>query len=149
MIQTALGNEDGEIAFYRNAFSQSSSVLDLTDLHKEAFPWAKQGREIRVPIHRLDTLKSELDLMPSIFIKIDVQGYEDQVLRGGEQVIRQADFVLIETAFDQLYEGEATFGAVYDVMLDYGFRYAGSLDQIVNPANGRPLYADALFLRGG
>jgi FkbM family methyltransferase len=146
-IQTAVGDEDGEITFHRNEFSQSSSVLELTDLHKEAFPWAKESREIQVPIHRLDTLQADIELTPSLLIKIDVQGYEDRVLRGGEQVIRQADFVLIETAFEQLYEGEATFGAVYEIMLEYGFRYAGNLDQIINPATDRPLYADALFIR--
>lgn len=146
-IETAIGDEDGETTFHRNEFSQSSSVLELTGLHKEAFPWATESREIQVPIHRLDSLQSELELTPSILIKIDVQGYEDRVLRGGEQVIRQADFVLIETAFEQLYQGEAAFGAVYGIMASYGFRYAGNLDQIMNPANDRPLYADALFMR--
>lgn len=146
-VQTAVGDEDGEITFHRNEFSQSSSILELTDTHKDAFPWAQESCEIQVPIHRLDTLQSDIDLTSAVLIKIDVQGYEDRVLRGGEQVVRQADFVLIETAFEQLYEGEATFDAVYEIMLGYGFHYAGNLDQIINPATDRPLYADALFLR--
>lgn len=146
-VQTAVGDEDGEITFHRNEFSQSSSVLELTETHKEAFPWAKESREITVPIHRLDTLAADLDFEPSILVKIDVQGYEDRVLRGGENAIRQAGYVLIETAFEQLYEGEATFDAVYDIMVGYGFRYAGNLDQVVNPKTGLPLYADALFIR--
>jgi FkbM family methyltransferase len=145
-IQTAVGDEDGEIAFYQNEFSQSSSVLELTETHREAFPWAKESREITVPIHRLDTLAVDLDLQPSILIKIDVQGYEDRVLRGGENTIRKAHYVLIETSFEQLYEGEAAFDAVYDTMVGYGFRYAGNLDQVVSPKTGLPLYADALFI---
>ena len=148
-VRTAIGDEDGEITFYRNAFSQSSSALQLTDLHKEAFPWARESEAITVPVHRLDTLGSDLDLITPMLVKIDVQGFEDRVLRGGERVIRQADFVLIETAFDRLYEGEATFPVVYELMSGFGFRYMGNLDQVDNPATGRPLYADALFLREG
>jgi FkbM family methyltransferase len=147
VVRTAVGDEDGEITFHRNAFSQSSSVLQLTDLHKEAFPWVTESQEIKVPIHRLDSLQSDLDPTPSILIKIDVQGYEDRVLLGGEQVVRQAIFVLIETAFDRLYEGEANFSGVYDIMTGYGFRYAGNLDQTTNPSSGLPLYADALFVQ--
>lgn len=148
-IRTAVGDEDGELTFHSNAFSQSSSALQMTELHKEAFPWARDSEEIRVPVHRLDTLASDLDLVGPILVKIDVQGYEDRVLRGGEQTVRQADIVLIETAFEQLYEGEATFPVVYELMSAFGFRYAGNLDQVDNPATGRPLYADALFLRHG
>lgn len=146
-VNTALGDEDGEITFHRNAFSQSSSVLELTDLHREAFPWADEREDIKVPLGRLDRIAADIELNPTVLVKIDVQGYEDRVLRGGEKTIRAADVVLIETSFEPLYEGEATFGTVYDLMVGYGFRYAGNLDQIVNPANDRPLYADALFIR--
>jgi FkbM family methyltransferase len=146
-IQTAVGDEDGTVIFHRNQFSQSSSVLNLTDAHRDAFPWAQETMDIEVPIYRLDTLQESLDLKPSLLIKIDVQGYEDRVLHGGEQVIRQADLVLIETGFEQLYEGEADFDTVYEIMSSYGFRYAGNLDQVRSPSTGRPLYADALFVR--
>jgi len=147
VIQTAIGDDDGEITFHTNNFSQSSSVLKLTDLHKEAFPWATESGEIQVPIRRLDSLQTELDLTSSILVKIDVQGYEDRVLLGGGEVIHKAEIVLIETAFEPLYQGEASFSVVYDLMIGYGFRYAGNLDQITNPSNDRPLYADALFLK--
>lgn len=146
-IQTAIGDEDGEVIFHRNEFSQSSSILPLTQTHVDAFPFARESLDISVPIHRLDSLASRIELEPSILIKIDVQGYEDRVLAGGEEVIRQADMVLIETGFEQLYEGEADFGTVYEMMREYGFRYVGNLDQVRSPLSGRPLYADALFIR--
>lgn len=146
-IHTALGDEDGETIFHRNAFSQSSSILSLTHLHRQAFPWAAESETTRVPIRRLDSFLTELELQPSILVKLDVQGYEDRVLRGGEQVIRVADYMFVETSFEPLYEGQAIFATVYELMVGYGFRYAGNLDQVTSPNDGRALYADALFIR--
>ena len=146
-IHTAVGDEDGEITFHQNAFSQSSSVLEMTDLHRESFPWAAESTAVQVPIQRLDSIAQDLEIESPLLIKIDVQGYEDRVLRGGEQTVRSANVVLIETSFEPLYEGEANFATVYDLMRGYGFRYAGNLDQVRNSADDRPLYADALFAR--
>lgn len=147
LIHTAIGDEDGEVTLHQNAFSQSSSVLEMTDLHRESFPWAAESGTAQVPIRRLDSIAADLVLERPMLVKIDVQGYEDRVLRGGEQTIRTADVILIETSFEPLYEGEANFATVYAVMRDYGFRYAGNLDQVRSPSNDRPLYADALFIR--
>lgn len=144
---TAVGDEDGEISFRSNSFSQSSSALELTELHRQAFPWAAESSEVVVPIRRLDSILPELKLDPRVLMKIDVQGYEDRVLRGAELFMKHVDYAVVETSFEQLYENEATFATVYDLMSAYGFRFAGSLDQVVNPANDRPLYADALFVR--
>jgi FkbM family methyltransferase len=146
-MRTAVGDEDGEITFHRNAFSQSSSVLEMSDLHKETFPWATTSQDITVPIHRLDSLRGQVTIEPALLVKIDVQGYEDRVLRGGAEVIRQAAAVLIETSFAPLYTGEASFAGVYAQMTGLGFRFAGNLDQVANPATSLPLYADALFVR--
>lgn len=146
-ILSAVGDEDGETTFHQNAFSQSSSVLEMTDLHRESFSWATERATVQVPIQRLDNIAAELTLESPMLIKIDVQGFEDRVLRGGERTIRAADVVLVETSFEPLYEGEANFATVYELMTGYGFRYAGNIDQIANPANDRPLYADALFLQ--
>lgn len=146
-FRTAVGDEDGEITFHRNAFSQSSSALELTMLHRDAFPWAVERSEIQVPVRRLDSMLDELTLTPTVLVKIDVQGYEDRVLRGARRLMEKVDYVLVETSFEPLYKNEATFAAVYDLLSGAGFRFAGSIDQIVNPANDRPLYADALFVR--
>lgn len=146
-IHTAVGDQVGETVFHQSTFGQSSSVLPMTELHKDAFPWAAESVETRVPISTLDALSAGLDLQHDVLIKIDVQGFEDRVLIGGQATIEQARYVLIETAYQPLYEGEATFEIVYELMNSYGFRFAGNLDQVRNPGTDLPLYADALFIR--
>lgn len=52
----------------------------------------KGANGITVPLERLD----DLGLPPSIdFIKIDVEGFEEAVIRGGEQLIRKQQPVMV------------------------------------------------------
>jgi FkbM family methyltransferase len=50
------------------------------------------GASYRVPMRRLENIEG---LSPPDFIKIDVEGYEPEVLRGGEQIIRRHEPVMI------------------------------------------------------
>lgn len=148
-FNVSLGSEDGSTAFYRNEFTKSSSLLPMTDLHRSAFAWTAQATPATVEMRRLDSFWDEFVLRPHVLVKIDVQGFEDRVLLGGERVIRAAKYVFVETSFEPLYEDQASFERVYDIMVDYGFRYAGCMDQLENPTDGRILQADMLFVRRG
>jgi len=143
----AIGREDSLVDFHRNDFVQSSSVLPMADLHRQAFAWSAHSTTVQVPMARLDRVLVNSTMAARILVKIDVQGYEDRVLMGGERTIRGADVVMVETSLEMLYEGQASFERVYEIMRGYGFRYAGNMDQLSNPEDGRVLQVDALFLR--
>jgi FkbM family methyltransferase len=148
-FNVSLSSEDGSAKFYRNAYTQSSSLLPMTDLHRNAFAWTAQTAPVTVKMRRLDSFWDEIELQRQVLVKIDVQGSEDQVLLGAERVIGEAKYVIVETSFEPLYEGQASFERVYDIMIGYGFRYAGNMDQLASPIDGRILQADALFVRRG
>lgn len=119
----------------------------MTGAHTEAFPWTEGGVDLEVDIHRLDYFLPTLHLEGTVLIKIDVQGYSLNVLRGANQTLASADMVLVETSFVGLYDGEATFDQVYRFMVDAGFQFAGLLDQLEHPKSGAILQGDAIFLR--
>jgi FkbM family methyltransferase len=144
----AVGDEDRTVEFMRNDFSQSSSVLPMADLHKQAFAWSSRASRVNVQMNRLDTLLGPaLPLAARVLVKIDVQGFEDRVLAGGERVISSAHIVMVETSLQPLYEGQASFDQVYSMLKSYGFSYGGNMDQLSDPRDGRILQADALFFR--
>jgi len=90
----AVGNADGEQAFYFNPVNPSESSMyerraDLSD--KNA---SEQVRT--VPIRRLDSLLAEGLIPKADFVKIDVEGFEKDVLLGAPKLLR-AGVVGMET----------------------------------------------------
>lgn len=145
--RVALGSRHGQATFWRSDFSKSSSVLPMATLHRLAFPWSAACSPIETRVDTLDCYLDELNLTPNVLLKIDVQGYEEEVLKGAAATLKQVSQVLVEVSFRPLYEGQASFDSVYELLRGYGFSYAGSLDQMLSPIDDTVLQADALFLR--
>jgi FkbM family methyltransferase len=142
-----IGSESGVISFQQSKFSAASSFLIATDKLKESFPHIGESNNIDVTIARLDDVVRDLEIGNSLFIKIDVQGYEDKVLAGGEQTIRRSKVIIIETSFEKLYNQQPLFHDIYNILVNWGFTYIGNIDQTADPLNGKPLQCDAIFLR--
>ncbi len=146
-FRCALGDKDAKQHMYRNEFSPSSSLLQMNILHKEAFPFTKHEMIETVEVRRLDNVVRDLNLEDGILVKIDVQGFEDRVIWGGESLIARARVLIVETSFQPLYRGQALFDGIYSLMRDRGFKYMGNLDQLRSPIDGSVLQADAVFVK--
>jgi FkbM family methyltransferase len=149
-INCALGREEGTLEFRRAKHTPSSSFLKMTKLHEEAFPESEGGQEERplsVAVRTLDSVARELPLREQILLKIDVQGYEANVLAGGAETVRRAAAVIMETSFRRLYEGQPLFDEIYETMRGLGFEFQGNMEQMVSPADGRVVQADSIFVR--
>lgn len=145
-FNVALGNETGEVSIYENEYSPSSSLLPLGELHKKTFPFAKEVVSEKVRIVKLDDLSKEIELCEPILIKIDVQGFEDKVIEGGEQVFESASVIIIELSIVTLYEGQKLFDDIYQKLISLGFYYYCNLDQAQDTA-GKTLYVDSIFVK--
>jgi FkbM family methyltransferase len=142
-----LGAESGKISFQYNDFSPASSFLVSTSRLKESFPVADKASSMNVNISRLDDISKELKIGKSLLAKIDVQGYEDKVLAGGEVTLKQSKVIIVETSFEKLYEDQPLFDDIYHLLINWGFSYVGNVDQLEDPKDGKPLQCDAVFIR--
>lgn len=102
-LNIGLGASNGSMLFEYNQYSPSSSFLKMTNTHTNAFPHTAKVENIEVRIERLDAVVGRLDIQQPLLIKLDVQGYENQVLEGGGETFRKAKVVIIETSFTTLY----------------------------------------------
>lgn len=146
-FNVALSDQSGALLFERNEYTPSSSFLKMADLHREAFPYTRNSDAVTVPTRRLDDLSQELAIKEPLLVKIDVQGYEDHVLRGGQRIICRASLIIVETSFETLYEGQPLFDDIYRKLVSWGFAYDGALEQLCSPQDGRPLQEDSIFVR--
>lgn len=142
----ALGDKDCEARIHKNKYRPATSILPMEDSCKEAYPFTGEESEEAIKIRRLDDLASGLDGHGGLLIKIDVQGYEDKVIRGGWSTIGRAKVLLIETAFKRLYKGQPLFEDIQGMLKQIGYSYAGSLEQYPNPVDGSPLQEDSIFV---
>jgi FkbM family methyltransferase len=146
-FNVALGTESGEVEIHRSSYSPSSSLLPMTDLHKENFPHTRDSVTEKVRLAKLDDLANDLHITRPMLLKVDVQGFEQQVLVGGPNVISQADVIIIELSFEPLYEGQSLFNDLYQMLVRMGFQYRGNQDQLISAKDGRVLQADGIFVR--
>lgn len=145
----AIGDAPGKTTFHRSSYSQSSSMLKMAALHVEAFPETAGGVEVTIPVDTLDNVRDRLELRGPVLLKIDVQGFEDRVIRGATELLADVDVAVIEMSIEPLYEGQTLFDGVYRMMVDRGFVYRGNHLQLQHPADGRVLQVDGLFTRQG
>jgi FkbM family methyltransferase len=89
LLPQALCDYDGEMQFW---LTENPFVGSLENLANE--PPQAQGK-VTVEANRMDTVFREAALPPPDLIKIDVEGAEASVLRGGEQTINRFRPVLL------------------------------------------------------
>lgn len=142
----ALGDSNTQSEIILNNYSASSSFLSLGDTHKENFETATEAHKETVVIRRLDDIAGSLDIKGELFIKIDVQGFEDRVIKGGLQLLQTAKMVMLELSFEELYVGQPLFDSIYGLMKELGFRYHGNVEQLESK-DGRILQGDGIFIR--
>lgn len=146
-FQYALGEHEGTMTMQKSALSPSSSLLRMTDLHSRDWPESSVIMPEEVVMTSLDNFFSSRVLEGDILLKIDVQGYEDHVLKGGAQVLSRASVVLLEVSYVELYKGQPLFGDIHRIMESHGFIYKGNLEQHASTVDGQLLFADALYER--
>ena len=140
----AVGDMAGSATMYISKSTDSSSLLPMALLHKEEFPGTDVNDQIQVTVVRLDDYVCECRLPQPDLVKIDVQGYEDRVLRGGSKTIGQARYCVLEMSLQPLYEGAPLFDDIYCLMRDMGFRLT-SLAGTLFGKSGRQLQVDTIF----
>ena len=143
----ALSDSTGKVEMHLNEFTPSSSILPNTVALEENFPKAAKTKPIEINTRQLDEVLDAKDLSKNIFIKMDVQGVEDRVILGGSELLKETKLVICEVAFVELYSTQKLFRDIYSMLVDRGMTFQGHFDQQYDRTTGRPIYADAIFIR--
>lgn len=143
----ALGESEGEVAFHINSHSHSSSILPLGENHRSAFLHAREIGTIQVKISTLDKIFADIELPSPVLLKLDVQGYEAQALRGAAETLKRVDYVVLEASFKPMYEGEMLFMDIVRLMEGCGFVFLRPVGLLPDPRTGEIFQMDALFGR--
>ncbi len=118
-----IGAAESTKTFYRLSQSEVSSSF----LQPDQEAWTKihyQTGDIKqqeLPITTLDAYCLENQVDDIYLMKIDVQGYEMQALKGATETLQKTSFVLVESAIRELYHESANFTQVHEYLVKQGF----------------------------
>jgi FkbM family methyltransferase len=148
-LNLGLGESEATLPFYRHVgHSSSSSLLPTHSAGVAAFPQMGQAQLTEVAVRRLDDALAAIGRPagPGTLLKLDVQGFEKQVMRGAPETLRQVAALIAEVNIDPMYRGQAEFLALAQLAYAGGLRYAGNYAQYPAP-DGHVIFLDAAFIR--
>lgn len=78
--------------------------------------WSKIVKKVKVKTKKLSEIEDNID-----FFKIDVQGYESEIIKHGKDKIKNSLIINIETSPTPLYKNEKTFSSTIIELEKLGF----------------------------
>lgn len=143
----ALGERAGTTTLNVSANTSSSSVLPMLEAHTAAHPAARYVASEEVPLRRLDDAVGERLAGRTVFLKVDAQGYEREVLAGAAETLTRVVGLELELSLVPLYEGQELYLELIQRLAGLGFELHAVDPGFTDPRTGRLLQMDGVFFR--
>ena len=150
ILPFAAGAEPGILSLNVDRFAPSSSSFLPVSADLRAH-WRSRGQTRTIEARKVDVLP--LDAMidtryPGPYlIKVDTEGFELEVLKGGTQTLQRAECLIIETSVAKRHEGSYAFADLIRFLADEGFAFSDILDIQTFSGDGDISYMDVAFIR--
>ena len=145
----AISDARGTAVLNVNARSDMNSLKPMDEASLTVFPKAKPVTTEQVATERLDDILDDLvgpDSGP-VFLKIDTQGNEAEVIRGAERVLGRIIAMQLEMSLKPLYQGEPSYLALLNELDRLGYDLHLVLPGYSSRTLGRQIQFDGLFVR--
>jgi FkbM family methyltransferase len=120
VFRFALGDRPGEAAIRVAAASELSSFRSSSDIGRNFTDAINTVHTEMVDVRTIDQCVADVSAN-AIFLKIDTQGFEKEVLGGATETLKRCKGLLIELPLEHLYEGVWSFREAIDWLDDAGF----------------------------
>ena len=142
----AIGPDDKEISMHVSGKDDSSSLLPISDLQEEKYPGTGEVGTLEVHVAPLDSVLCEEDIVKPALLKLDVQGFEMDALRGCESLLHKFELIYCECSFIELYTGQKLAPDVIAWLAERGFPIKG-IYNVSYDSDEVAIQADFLFQR--
>lgn len=136
------GSQPSELDFYSYLDAPGVSSFMLREEH------VGFHREIvKIPVETLDTIVAGSGLTGPFGLKIDIEGFELEALKGAAETLKNTEFVLFESQIESLNPKPYTQGEIFACLEAAGFELYDILWVAYDHATRRTQQADLLFRR--
>jgi FkbM family methyltransferase len=140
----AIGREQATATIHVTRDDDSSSLLSVTDTQSTMFPGSTEMETRQVTVLPLSQALGITPIPPASLLKIDVQGFELEVLQGSEDILKRFSNLYIECSFIELYAGQALAHQVISWLYQRDFVLSG-IYNVQYDKDGQAVQADFLF----
>jgi len=138
----ALGSEEKVLEFYITKRRDSSSFLKPNlEIIKDKIYDTKEILEINVK--KLDSVMSKGDIIRPSILKLDVQGYELEVLKGSTNILEYIDYIITEVSFVEIYNNQVSNKDLNNFINSNNFKLKGKCN--LSKLNKKLFQEDLLF----
>ncbi len=142
----ALGDRDGSARINVAGNSYSSSLLEMLPAHVDAAPESAVVGVETIQMRRLDSVIDALCPPPArLYLKLDVQGFERQVLAGAQAALARVRVLQLEMSLTPLYVGAATLGELHALLESRGLVLFALEPGFGRRDSGQLLQVDGLY----
>jgi len=114
-----IGNKDGELEFaFQDASMGASFIEAVAEITKHFSPHTPI-RKTRVEIRKIDSLLSQSK--PPDLVKIDVEGFELEVLKGAANLLSQRPALIVEIHPRQLKLSDGSETEIFHLLESFGY----------------------------
>jgi FkbM family methyltransferase len=145
--RSALGESQGSVTLNVAGNSESSSILPMLPSHLDAHPTSSYVATESVPMTTLAAVLAEVPPQQKVFVKVDTQGYERNVIVGAGDALAAVVGVQLEMSLVPLYEGEWLMAEMINFMKERGFVLMSLEPGTSDERTGQLLQVDGLFFR--
>lgn len=146
IFEMAIGESEQQSTIHVSKSDDSSSLLPISSMQSEIFPGTEEKEKRTIQVMPLDAVLSADEIKKPALLKIDVQGYERQVIKGCEKLLPLIDHVYVECSFLPLYDGQALADEIIDLLHSHGLRLDG-IYNLTYGKDGSPIQGDFYFSR--
>jgi FkbM family methyltransferase len=144
----AVGRTTGTVTLNQSVSTEMSSILPARDNLMRAMPTTEVTQKVEAPMSTLaEIISSMCGANDHIFVKIDTQGYEHDVLEGLDPLWDRVLGFHLEMSLTPLYEGEWTFDQIIPFLKERGFEAYFLYDTAFSRVLRRQLQMDGVFFR--
>lgn len=146
-VRAAVGAEPGWQTLNVSDESQFNSLLPLADVTLNNSTRAAYVRTEEVPVRTIDEILRECGPCAGLVLKLDVQGYEREALRGASEALAAARLLDIELCPVELYAGQALMLELMHLVDEAGFRLVWMEDTYNDLERGHVLAFNGLYVK--
>ena len=147
-LNYGLGDYDGEAIINISANSESSSFLDMLPAHIKHRPESKFISKEKVNIKKIDSIYNDFyNDSERVFLKIDAQGYEYNIIEGAKKSLNNIIGLQIEISIEPLYKGDKLICEMINYLENKGFKLMSIEPGAIDNTSGQMFQIDGIFFK--